>query len=142
MQRVVRPGGMVTAAMWDSYGGMPHLRMMWDIAAMLDRSARRPRALIHSIGGPDEMAAAWRKLGLRDVVQTSLTIRMDFANFDDYWQPLTTGEGGSGAFVASLSDDMRNTLREQVRLSYCSNRPDGPRSFACTAWACRGAVTS
>jgi ubiquinone/menaquinone biosynthesis C-methylase UbiE len=36
MRRVVQPGGTMTAAVWDVYGGMPHARMMWDIAATLD----------------------------------------------------------------------------------------------------------
>src|SRR5205823_2499592 len=33
MRRVVRPGGTVTAAVWDAYGGMPANRMIWDTAA-------------------------------------------------------------------------------------------------------------
>ena len=41
MRRVVRPGGTVTASVWDSYGGMPHMRMVWDIAAVLDPSIER-----------------------------------------------------------------------------------------------------
>ena len=140
MRRVVRPGGSVTAAVWDSFGGTPHLRLMWDTAAMLDPSAERPRSLFRYLTAPDEMANLWRRLGLRDVEQTSLTIRMEFDSFDDYWQPYTTGEGGTGEFMTSLSDAMRETLREHVRLGYLSNRPDGPRSFAATAWACRGTV--
>lgn len=33
MQRVVRPDETVAAAVWDSYGGLPHIRMLWDTAA-------------------------------------------------------------------------------------------------------------
>jgi SAM-dependent methyltransferase len=141
MCRVVRPGGSVTAAVWDSFGGTPHLRLMWDTAATLDPSATRPRSLFRYLSAPDEMATLWRRLGLRDVEQTSLTIRMDFASFEDYWQPFTTGEGGTGEFITSLSDAMRATLCEHVQRGYLSNRPDGPRSFAATAWACRGTVS-
>jgi len=140
MRRVVRPGGTVTAAVWDSFGGLPHQRLLWDTAAVLDPSAVRPRALFRSLSEPDEMAAVWRRLGLREVEQTSLTIRMDFASFEDYWQPFTTGEGGTGDFMTSLSDAMRTALREHMQRGYVSNRPDGPRSFTATAWACRGMV--
>jgi SAM-dependent methyltransferase len=140
MCRVVRPGGTVTAAVWDSFGGTPHLRLLWDTAAALDPSATQPRSLFRYLSAPDEMASLWRRLGMRDVEQTSLTIRMDFASFDDYWQPYTTGEGGTGEFMTSLSDAARETLREHVRRGYVSNRPDGPRSFTATAWACRGTV--
>ena len=142
MRRVVRPGGTVTAAVWDSFGGTPHLRLLWDTAAVLDPSASRPRALFRQLSAPDEMATLWRRLGLRDVEQTSLTIRMDFESFEDYWQPYTTGEGGTGEFVASLSEAALTTLREHVKRGYVSNRPDGPRSFTATAWACRGTVPS
>jgi SAM-dependent methyltransferase len=140
MCRVVRSGGKVTAAVWDTFGGMPHFRLLWDTAAVLEPSAAQPRSLFRPMAEPGEMAMLWRRLGLRDVEQTSLTIRMDFASFDDYWEPFTTGEGGVGPFVASLSDTARATLCEHVRRAYISNRPDGPRSFAATAWACRGTV--
>jgi len=77
MRRVVRPGGTVTAAVWDSYGGFLHTRMMWDIAAVLDPSVERP--LFRSLSAPDELANLWRELGLLDVEQTSLLIRVEFS---------------------------------------------------------------
>ena len=42
MRRVVRPGGTVTAAVWDNFGGQPHVRLIWDIAAVLDPSVKPP----------------------------------------------------------------------------------------------------
>jgi len=140
MQRVVRPGGTVTAAVWDSFSGMPHVRIMWDIAATLDPTVKRP--LLRSLSAPGEMQAVWSDLGLVDVEQTSLLIRMEFSCFDDYWSPFATGEGPPGQFVASLSDATRTSLQEHLRSAYLSNRPDGLRSFACVAWACRGTVAA
>jgi SAM-dependent methyltransferase len=141
MRRVVRPGGTVTAAVWDSYGGQPHIRMIWDIAAVLDPAMDRHH-LFRPLTAPDEMATLWRELGFLDVEQTSLLIRMDFSCFDDYWSPFTKGEGPPGQLVAGLSASARATLTEQVRRAYCANRPDGRRSFVCVAWACRGTVPS
>jgi hypothetical protein len=40
-----------------------------------------------------------------------------------------------GLFFQSVS-----RLQEHMRRAYVANRPDGPRSFACVAWACRGIV--
>ena len=138
MSRVVRPGGAVTAAVWDDFSGLPHIRLIWDLAAVLDPSLERP--FFRPLSAPNQMAILWRELGLADVEQTSLLIRMEFSCFDDYWLPFTRGEGPPGKFVASLSDSARATLREHVRGAYLSNRPDGLRSFACVAWACRGTV--
>jgi SAM-dependent methyltransferase len=138
MRRVVRPGGMITAAVWDEYGGLPHYRMLVDVAATLDPSVER--RLFLPLTAPDEMATLWRDLGLLDVEQTSLLIRMEFSCFDDYWQPFTTGEGPPGRLIASVSESKRVALQDQMRRAYIANRPDGPRSFACVAWACRGTV--
>jgi hypothetical protein len=111
---------------------------MWDIAAVLDPSIERP--LFRSLSAPDELANLWRKLGLVDVEQTSLLIRMEFSCFEDYWSPFATGEGPQGQFVVGLSEPARTTLKEHLRRAYIANRPDGPRSFACVSWACRGTV--
>jgi hypothetical protein len=129
----------VTAAVWDAYGGMLHTRILWDIAAVLDPSIERP--LFRPLSQPNEMATLWGELGLVYVKQTSLLIRMEFSGFDDYWLPLT-GEGPVAQFVAGLSASAHATLTEHVRRAYLATLPDGPRSFACVAWACRGTVPS
>ena len=103
---------------------------------MLERPFFRP------LNGPGEMAEAWRAAGLTDVEETNLTIRMEFASFDDYWGPFERGEGPHGKYVAGLPSPARETLRQHVRRAYVGNRPDGPRSMACVAWACRGTVPS
>jgi len=107
MRRVVKPGGTVTAAVWDGYGGTPHARMMWDTAAALDPSIEP--TLFRPLSQPNEMANLWRDLGFVDVEQTSLLIRMEFSGFNDYWLPLT-GEGPVAQFVAGQSDAARSTL--------------------------------
>jgi SAM-dependent methyltransferase len=138
MRRVVRPGGTVVAAVWDGYGGMPHLRMVWDIAAVLDPELERP--LFRPMMAPGEMEEAWRSVGLLDVEQTSLTIRIEFSSFEDFWSPFLLGEGPHGRYVAGLPEPARAALREHARRAYLAHRPDGPRSFVSVAWACRGTV--
>ena len=138
MRRVVRPGGTVAAAVWDTYGGQPHLRMVWDIAAVLDPGLERP--LFRPMSAPGEMEAAWRALGLLDVEQTSLMIRIEFSSFEDFWSPFLLGEGPHGQYVTKLTEPARAALQEHVRRAYLANRPDGPRSFVSVAWACRGTV--
>jgi SAM-dependent methyltransferase len=138
MLRVVRPGGTVTSAVWDVYGGTPHTRLVWDIAGVLNPTIERP--LIRPLSTPNELAMLWTDLGFLDVKQTSLLIRADFSCFDDYWLPFTKGEGPPGLFVAGLTEAARSTLKEHLRRAYLANLPDGLRSFVCVAWACRGTV--
>jgi hypothetical protein len=77
-------------------------------------------------------------LGLGEVEQTALTIRIEFENFADYWEPWLGGQGTVGAYVTSLSDAMRARLERHLRLAYLAGGDDGRRSFAATAWAVRG----
>jgi ubiquinone/menaquinone biosynthesis C-methylase UbiE len=138
LRRVVRPGGTVTAATWDTFSGLPHIRLMWDIATVLDPLQKR--ANYHPLTQTGGMAAAWQDAGLVDVEQTSLLFRIEFSCFDEYWAPFATGEGPPGQFVARLSQPVRERLRDELRRAFLFEGPDGPRSFACVAWACRGTV--
>ena len=140
MRRVVRPGGVVAAAVWDHLGGMSGMRMLWDTAAAIDEGAQAPRSryCFQPMTGPGEMRRSFGAQGLRDVTESSLTIRMDYENFADYWEPISAGEGPIGQYVAGLDPPRQSRLREALRTAYEAGRPDGPRSFAATAWACRG----
>jgi hypothetical protein len=86
------------------------------------------------------MEGLWRDLGLRDVEQVSLLIRMEFQSFEDYWTPFASGEGPQGQYVVRLAAEKREVLKEHLRRAYVANRPDGPRSMVAVAWACRGTV--
>jgi SAM-dependent methyltransferase len=142
MRRVARPGATLAAAVWDARGGFVANRIFWDTAAILDPDggARRARTFTRPMSRPGELAAAWRAAGMADVQDTSLTIRMEFASFDDYWSPYTAKDGPIAEYVATLAEPARARLRDAVRLAYIDGEPDGPRSYAATAWAVRGRV--
>jgi ubiquinone/menaquinone biosynthesis C-methylase UbiE len=142
MRRVTRPGGVVAAAFWDSPGGSSSQRMLWDTAAALDEAAAeaRDRTMGRPIYAPGALAQMWAEAGLTDIDQRSLMIRMDFADFADYWAPFASGEGALGAYVASLDNARRDRLEHQLRSAYLTGRPDGERSFVAVALSCRGVV--
>ncbi|MEI2299667.1 class I SAM-dependent methyltransferase [Ensifer sp. MJa1] len=144
MRRVTRPGGVVAAVVWDHYGGMPGMRMVLDVAAMLDGNAEqvRSRYCFQPMMRPGEMMQSFAANGLEQVEQTSLTIRMDYRSFDDFWQPISAGEGPLGKYIGALDAAQRAKTDAAVKAAYQSGQPDGPRSFAAVAWACRGIVPS
>jgi ubiquinone/menaquinone biosynthesis C-methylase UbiE len=142
MRRVVRPGGVVAATVWDTFGGMPSQRIFWDTIAAIEPSAlgRRSASLVRPMTFPHEMTRAFVDAGLEQVAEATLTIRMDFAEFDDYWLPLIGGQGTLAAFLSTLSEAVADKVQASVRQAYLCDRPDGPRSFASVAWAVKGTV--
>jgi len=142
MRRVTRRGGVVAAAFWDSPGGNPGQRMLWDTAAALDAAAAeaRDRTMGRPIYMPGALARMWAEAGLTEIDQRSLMIRIDFADFADYWQPFASGEGALGAYVAALDNARRDRLQHHLRSAYLTGRPDGDRSFVAVALSCRGVV--
>jgi len=95
MQRVARPHSTVAAAVWDARGGYVANRILFDTAVMLDPAAneRRARNYTRPMTRPGELATAWRKAGFENVQEGTLTIRMEFASFSDYWVPYIGMEG-------------------------------------------------
>ena len=142
MRRVARPGAVVGAAVWDARGGFVANRLFFDTAAVLDPQAheRRARNYTRPMTRPGELENAWHAAGFTDIVATSLSMRMAFASFDDYWAPYIGKDGPGAEYVATLNDAERARLREAVRLAYVDGEPDGPRSFAALAWAVKGIV--
>lgn len=144
MRRVARAGGVVAAASWDARGGHVAQRMFLDTAAMLDplADALRARNFTRPTMRPGDLAAAWREAGFLDSREAMLTIRMEYADFDDYWGPYLGRQGPAAEYVAGLDAAALARLHEHVRRAYLDGEPDGPRSFSATAWAVRGVVPS
>jgi ubiquinone/menaquinone biosynthesis C-methylase UbiE len=144
MRRVVRLGGVIAATVWDNFGGQPASRLFWDTVAAIEPRAleRRGGALIRLMTRPGEMREAFERAELVEVAEITLIVRMDFQNFDDYWNPMITGQGTHNEFLASLSDEQRQRIENAVREGYLCGSPDGARSFASLAWAVRGRVPS
>jgi hypothetical protein len=140
MRRVARPGAVVGAAVWDVRGGFVATRIFFDTAAALDPNAneRRARSYTRPMTRPGELKAAWIAAGFTDVVETTLSVRMEFASFEDYWAPVIGKDGPQAEYAATLSDAERARLRDALRLAYVDGETDGPRSYAALAWAVRG----
>ena len=136
MRRVTRRGGRVVAAVWDFRGGLVYQRIFWDTAAGLDPQAGHARDRLFSapLAAPGAVAKLFADAGFLEVRSESLTIRMDYQNFEDYWLPLLGGQGPVGTYVAELPSDLRARIKDGVRRAYCAGSPDGERSLCATAW--------
>src|SRR5215510_11972493 len=137
MRRVTRSGGTVAAVVWDSRGGLVFQRMLWDTAVAIDPNARvvRDGLLANPVAIPGGLAGFFHDVGLEDIETQSLTIRMDYENFEDYWQPFLGGQGPVGAYFADLAPDLKARIKEAVRDAYYSGSPDWLRSLTASAWA-------
>ena len=142
MRRVTRPSGIVAATVWDFRGGLVYQRMFWDTATVLDPSAAkvRDRLFAAPLALPDTLPKLFTEAGLTSVALQSVTVRMDYASFDDYWEPLHGGQGPVGTYVAQLEPALRARIADAVQLAYLSGAPDGPRSLTATAWLTSGWV--
>ena len=142
MHRVTRPGGVVAAAVWDVRGGVTFMRLFWDTAAMIDDEAvrRRGRTYSRPASHVGALRQAFRAAGLEDIVEDEITIRTDFASFDDYWAPIDGADGPIAEYARSLAPDVRAAVKEKVRLAYLDGEADGPRSYCATALVARGTV--
>jgi SAM-dependent methyltransferase len=142
MRRVTRPGGVIAACVWDFRGGLVYQRLLWDTAASLDPNAARVRDRLFSapLAQPDGLPAVFARAGIERVEAAPLYVRMEYASFTDYWEPLLGGQGPVGSYAASLAPDLRARVEAAVREAYLSGAPDGPRSLVAAAWAVRAVV--
>lgn len=142
MRRVAKPGATVGAAVWDVRGGFVANRLFFDTAAALDShaSVRRAKNYTRPLTQPGELVAAWRAAGFADVEEQQLSIRMEFADFEDYWRPYLGKDGPGAEYVGSLAPEDRSRIESAVRSAYLDGEPDGPRSYAALAWAVKGKV--
>ena len=138
MRRTVRPGGVVAACVWDSFGALPPMRMMWDVAVGLGL-ADEPR-LLRPLSTTGELSAMWRDAEFEDVTEDVLTVRFDYANFDDLWTSFAEGDGPPRQFISGLPREACEAFKARLRIAYLSGADDAHRSFLAGALACRGTV--
>ena len=137
MRRVVRPGGVVAACVWDFAGGMRMLRMFWDAALSFDSDAP-DYELTRPFGRDGEIAELFERVGLRDVERGSVEVEASYASFDDFWTPFLSTTGPAGQYVDSLDEEKRVRLRDELRARLGS--PDRAFTLGASAWYATGRV--
>ena len=132
MARVTRPGGTVSACVWDAENGA--VAPFWDCVHDLDPGAQDEAFLAGAHVG--DLIALFKAVGLRKVEPGTLVVRVMHPTFEDWWEPYTFGVGPAGDYVKGLDEAGRAELREAAR----RRLGDGPITVSATAWAARGIV--
>ena len=132
MARVTRPGGVVVACVWDYHGGTSPLSAFWTALEEFDPAAENESHLAGAREG--HLGELFRDAEIADVQESSFTVGVEFATFDEWWAPYELGVGPAGAYVAQLDDARRDALRELCR----ARAPAPPFTITGRAWAARG----
>ncbi|HEX7043456.1 MAG TPA: class I SAM-dependent methyltransferase [Burkholderiales bacterium] len=136
--RVLRPGGVCAAYVWDYTGKMEMMRLFWDAAVALD-----PRALALDEGRRFPLCRAqalgdlYVGAGLRGVEVRAIDVPTRLRDFDDYWSPFLGGQGPAPGYVVSLGLAQRERLRDCLR-ARLPLADDGAIALSARAWAVRG----
>lgn len=129
MARVTRHGGVVAACVWDHAGGRGPLTAFWRAVRELDPSADDESGLAGVREG--HLAQLFTQAGLGVADDTKLTVQVRYATFEEWWEPFTLGVGPAGTYVASLTSEHREALRERCRQTLGPT----PVEVSATAWA-------
>ena len=138
MRRVTRPGGAVSAAVWDYAGEMTMLRRFWDAVVESDPATAGQDEGTMPYSTPDTLADLWTTVGLCDVQTAAAVVPASYDDFDDLWQPFERGVGPAGAYTSTLDPDARAALKAAYRSRLGVH--DGPFDLTARAWLVTGTV--
>lgn len=136
--RVLRPGGIAGAYVWDYAGKMQFMRHFWNAAVALDPAAReKDEGRRFPLCSPDALRSLWQGAGFRRVEVAAIDIDTTFRDFDEYWTPFLSGQAPAPGYCMSLPEEARARLRERLRdsLPYAI---DGSIPLVARAWAVKG----
>jgi SAM-dependent methyltransferase len=132
MARVTRPGGLIGASVWDHAGGTGPLSVFWKAVRDLDPTAPDESNLAGSREG--QLGEFFELAGLREIRPTRLTVKVDYTDAQEWWEPYTLGVGPAGAYVAGLDSDRREDLRRRC----LQVLPPAPFTISASAWVALG----
>ena len=136
MVRVVAPGGVVAAYMWDQLreGGFPSEPIVAELRGMGVNHPAPP-----SVGATrmEMLPELWINAGLHAVETREISVERTFADFDEFWT-LSTGSN-IGQTISAMADGEPKRLKERVR-SRLEADTAGRITFSSRANAIKGRV--
>jgi len=133
MARVTQPHGVVAACVWDhADGGQGPLSLFWQVVRELEPAVEDEARLAGSRAG--HLGELFRVAGLRDVEETALSVSVEHASFEEWWEPYTLGVGPAGSYAVALDPARQAEIRERCRALL----PPAPFVLTVRAWTARG----
>jgi SAM-dependent methyltransferase len=131
MARVTKPEGVVAACVWDHASGAGPLSTYWAAVKDIDPNAKDEANLAGAKEG--HLVELCEAAGLHGIEPSTLTVRVAFSTFEEWWEPYTLGVGPAGAYVRKLEPARVEALRNACR----DRLPEPPFETEATAWCVR-----
>ncbi|MBB6469311.1 SAM-dependent methyltransferase [Aminobacter lissarensis] len=133
MQRVLKPGGLLSFYVWDyPGGGIGFIRQFWQAAITIDPAAAElGEGRRFPFCTREGLLALCQDAGLRDIAIAPMEIETRFADFEAFWQPFTLGAGPAPGYCMSLNEYQRAKLKARLAERLGST---GPIELVARAW--------
>ena len=132
MRRVVRPGGVVAACMWDRHGMDMLAAVHRTQLAVVENGPTEARTLYRS---REEIESLFAGAGFADVETELLEVECEYTGFDELWATMANGVGPAGAWVKALDAQKLAAAREELHRQV--GEPSGGFTLHGRAWATR-----
>ena len=134
MQRVLRPGGILSFYVWDyPGGGMGFIDAFWKAAIAEDPGAEPlDEATRFPFCTEAGLVAICDSAGLGRVETAALEVRTEFLDFEAFWHPFTLGAGPAPGYLQSLDQEKRAALKQRLQSQLPSS---STVSLPARAWA-------
>jgi len=142
MRRVTKSSGVVATTVWDGNRANELQNCLWNAAIAIDPTVKPFSGRPGSYGSAEALSSLLTDAGLTDIEVTDLTMPCQFSSFDELWQRYLVGSsaGPTGVYVAGLTEDRREALKQRLRQDVLRERTDGPFTLRAKAWAVRSVV--
>ena len=138
---IIKPGGTVAIYVWDYERGARFLREFWNAAVAVDPDATAfDQARRFPLCTPDGLRTLFAQTNLTDFAIDALNIVTGFSNFDDYWEPLLSGQGSAPNYLARCDSHTIGSIRERLSATLPVNA-SGTIELPARAWAVRARST-
>lgn len=136
-RRVVSPGGTIAVYVWDYVSGAMFVRHFWDAAIAVDNEAAAfDQAQRFPMCTQEGLRNLFKEAKLENLSEHALEVVTRFASFDDYWEPLLTGQGSAPAYLATRDQQIQSAIRDRLRATLPAS-PQGAIEMPARAWAIR-----